>query len=270
MKVGISTATFFSKLLTEDTFSVIKQCGGETAEVFLTTFCEYEPSFGELLMQRKGDLDIYSVHALNTAFEPQLFNIAARTRDDAEIIYRRVLAVGQQLGAKCYTFHGTSRLKKNAVLDEVYIGERMKELGDIAADYGIKLCFENVHWAAYNSPDFFETVGQYAPNIGTVLDIKQAWQSGYDWRDYLRVMGDRISNVHISDVCTNARGNKQVCMVGKGEFPFEELCRTLIENNYQGPIIIEQYAGNYDGYQEVAASVEYLKNLIGGIYANQI
>lgn len=80
MKVGISTATFFSKVLTEDSFSVIQRCGGECAEVFLTTRYEYEPSFGDLLAERKGDLEIYSVHALNTQFEPELFNSAERTR----------------------------------------------------------------------------------------------------------------------------------------------------------------------------------------------
>ena len=155
MKVGISTATFFSKVLTEDSFSVIQRCGGECAEVFLTTRYEYEPSFADLLAERKGDLEIYSVHALNTQFEPELFNAVARTRRDAEELYRKVLDVGRKLGAKCYTFHGRMRLKRNMVISPEAAGRRMKELGDIALDYGVKLCFENVHWAMFNSPEFF-------------------------------------------------------------------------------------------------------------------
>jgi sugar phosphate isomerase/epimerase len=265
MKVGISTATFFSKLLTEDSFSVIKNCKGETAEVFLTTFFEYEPEFGELLKQRKEGLEVYSVHALNTEFEPQLFNIADRTRLDAEKVYKRVLAVGKQIGATHYTFHGTSRLKKNAYIDPVRFGRRMRELGDISLDYGIKLCFENVHWAAFNTPEFFKDMKNYAPNIGATLDIKQAWQSGRDWREYLDVMGDRLSNVHISDHTQN-----EIVMVGKGEFPFEQLVKELLERGYVGPLIIEQYAKNYDGFGEVADAVEYMKKLIGGIYATKI
>lgn len=89
MKVGISTATFFSKVLTEDSFSVIQQCGGECAEVFLTTYTEYEPAFGDLLQARRDGLEIYSVHSLNTQFEPQLFNAAPRTRNDAEVFTAR-------------------------------------------------------------------------------------------------------------------------------------------------------------------------------------
>ena len=57
MKVGISTATFFTKVLTEDSFSVIKRLGADTCEVFLTTFYEYKDAFAQLLKERKGDFD---------------------------------------------------------------------------------------------------------------------------------------------------------------------------------------------------------------------
>ncbi len=265
MRVGVSTATFFTKLLTEDSFSVIKRCGGEVAEVFLTTFCEYEPSFGKLLKERKesAGLEIYSIHALNTEFEPQLFNVAERTRTDAEKVYRKVLAVGREIGAKYYTFHGTSRLKKSTTLDAERVGRRMRELGDMSLDYGITLCFENVHWAAFNAPEFFVPVKELAPNIGTVLDIKQARQSGRDWREYLDVMGDTLKNVHVSDHI----GDK-IVMAGKGEFEFCELVKELKTRGLDTPLVLEQYAGNYDSFDEVAESVDYIKRIIGEVYAN--
>ncbi|MEG2541211.1 MAG: sugar phosphate isomerase/epimerase [Clostridia bacterium] len=257
MKVGISTATFFSKLLTEDTFSVIQRCGGEVAEVFLTTYQEYKPAFGELLKSRLNGLAVYSVHSLNTEFEPQLFNLVERTRLDAEEMFRSVLTVGHMLGASCYTFHGLCRMKRNTKFDPIIVGRRMRELGDIALEYGIKLCFENVHWCAFNSPEFFEEAKKYAPNIGAVLDIKQAWQSGRDWREYLDAMGDRLSNVHISDV-----RNEEILMVGKGDFPFDQLITRLKDMNYQGPLMIEQYAKNYSDFEEIEKSVQYIKNLL--------
>lgn len=261
MEVGISTATFFLKELTEDTFSVIQRCGASICEVFLTTYSEYEPDFVDMLCERKGDVAVYSVHSLNTQFEPQLFNPAPRTRADAEKMFRKVLAAGRKLGAKVYTFHGLSRLKKNAYFDPVEVGKRMRELGGIADGYGITLCLENVHWATFNSPDFYAEMKKYSEGCGCVLDIKQARQSGYDWREYLDVMGDTLRNVHISDVDEN--GN--IAMVGKGVFPFKELVSRLEDVGYNGPLIIEQYAKNYDGYGEVAESVEYIKNLVGGL-----
>lgn len=264
MKVGISTATFFSKVLTEDSFSVIQQCGGECAEVFLTTYTEYEPAFGDLLQARRDGLEIYSVHSLNTQFEPQLFNAAPRTRNDAEVFYRKVLDTARKLGANYYTFHGTTRLKKTSFVSPEKVGRRMKELGDIALDYGVTLCFENVHWAAFNSPEFFAEAKEYCPNVGAVLDIKQARQSERDWREYIAVMGDKLHNVHISD-CTE---DGKIAMVGKGVFPFGELVNELTAAGYDGPLIIEQYAGDYSSFEEVADGVKYVKNIIGGSYAH--
>lgn len=263
MKVGISTATFFSKVLTEDSFSVIQRCGGECAEVFLTTRYEYEPSFGDLLAERRGGLDIYSVHALNTQFEPELFNAVQRTRRDAEELYRKVLDVGRRMGARFYTFHGRMRLKRNMVISPEAAGRRMRELGDIAQEYGITLCFENVHWAMFNSPEFFAEAKEYCPNVGAVLDIKQARQSGRDWREYVAVMGNRLMNVHVSD-CDDTGAIK---LVGRGTFPFDELVRTLDGVGYGGPLMIEQYADNYGDVAEVADAVTYLKHIVGGIYA---
>ncbi|MBR2057001.1 MAG: hypothetical protein IJ978_05010 [Clostridia bacterium] len=131
MLVGISTATYFTKLVTENSFSVICRNGGKIAEVFLTTYSEFEEDFGHLLNEVKGDVEIYSIHSLSTAFEPQLFNKAERTRKDAEKFFRKVLRVGQIIGAKCYTFHGSTRMKKTQVIDPVFFGKRMKELGDM-------------------------------------------------------------------------------------------------------------------------------------------
>lgn len=256
MKVGISTATFFQKVLTEDSFSVIQHCGADTCEVFLTTFCEYEREFATLLKERKGEVEVYSVHSLNTEFEPQLFNAAKRTREDAEKMFRKVCEAGQIIGAKCYTFHGQARLKKNIYFNPYTIAQRMVELNDISHEYGIELCFENVHWAAFNSPDFYREMKKVAP-ISTVLDIKQARQSGYDWKEYIDAMGSSIKNVHVSDVL-----NGEIAMVGKGEFPFKEFIARLKDNGVDCPLIIEQYATNYEAFDEVGASVEYLKNIL--------
>lgn len=77
-----------------------------------------------MLKQRKGDLDVYSVHSLNTEFEPQLFNLAPRTYLDAERVYRKVLETGRTIGARAYTFHGQARLKrKRCISDPEVCGE---------------------------------------------------------------------------------------------------------------------------------------------------
>lgn len=257
MQVGISTATFYTKLYTEQTFPVIKKCGAEVCEVFMNTYSEYEPEFGDIFVRESDGLKIYSVHALNTQFEPQLFNRVDRTRYDAEVILKKVLANAQKMGAHYYTFHATTRLKVTSKIDVDNFAYHISRIGDIAKQYDVQICLENVHWAAFNSPNFFRELKPKVTNIGTVLDIKQARQSGFDWREYIDVMGNTIRNIHISDV-----KNNQTALVGTGEFHFKELIARLRDVGYDGPLIIEQYPEDYDTYDQLKDAVEFIKSLI--------
>ncbi|MBO5363507.1 MAG: sugar phosphate isomerase/epimerase, partial [Clostridia bacterium] len=91
---------------------LLENLGVKNAEVFLTSFCEYGYPFAELLAQRKGQVNVNSVHALNTQFEPQLFNDHPRTKADAYGWLEKVLASANALRAPHYTFHGTARIKR--------------------------------------------------------------------------------------------------------------------------------------------------------------
>ena len=107
MKTGISTASLFTKVPTENCFSVLSGMGVNTTEVFLSTYSEYEKGFVDALGQRLGDtLKVHSVHALSSQFEGELFSPSNRVRDDAELLFRKICYAGNVLGAKYYTFHG--------------------------------------------------------------------------------------------------------------------------------------------------------------------
>ena len=258
MQVGVSTATFFGKEVTEDTLGLIKGMGVDVCEVFLTTFSEYTPQFSHLLKSRLDGLSVHSIHTLTNQFEPQLTNRVKRTRDDALDIFRQVLASASNLGAKYYTFHGGAILKvsqKN--INFSYLGAQMNELCNIAGEYGVELCQENVHWAVYQKPGFMSNILRYAPNLKSCLDIKQAMQSGYDYRDYLAEMSTTLKTVHICDY--DSDGLKPI---GEGSFDFRELVSRLRDVGYDGPMIVELYSGDYKDYEQVKRSVEYINNII--------
>ncbi len=92
MRAGISSATFFNKLFNEDVFDELRRMDCGVCEVFLTTYSEYGEEFAKLLASRKGDIEVHSVHTLNTQFEPELFNKNPRTFADAFALYEKVLA----------------------------------------------------------------------------------------------------------------------------------------------------------------------------------
>lgn len=254
MKIGISTASLFMRLYNEDAIALISEWGVQTAEVFYTSFSEYEPRFSETLQKRKGRLHVNSVHVLNTQFEPQLFSAHPRVRADAYGMLEKVMKSARILGAENYTFHGLARLKSTFQEDLKKSGEKLAKICDYCGQRGVRLCLENVEWALYNRPSVFKALKEYCPALGGVLDIKQAFISGYPYEEYLREMGDSLAYVHVSDYDEN--GKK--CLAGKGTFDFDLLFKRLKDIGFDGAVIIENYNEDYKELKELKDSYEYL------------
>lgn len=256
---GVSTASLFLREMNEDALTVLGGLGVKSTEIFLTTFSEYGEDFARLLAARRGELLVNSVHLLNTQFEPQLFGGHPRAKKDAFEILRRAMASAQIFGAKNYTFHGITRLKKNSVPpDAGKLAANFCEISAACAEYGVTLCLENVHWALYNRPGLFRAVHAGCPNLRAVFDVKQARLSCYPYQMYIKDMEGCISHVHLSDVDENGR----ICLPGRGVFDFEECFRRLKDAGFDGAALIEVYAGDYGEYAELKRSCDYLDELI--------
>lgn len=254
MKTGISTASFFRRLYNEDALSLFAEWKVETAEVFLTSFCEYEASFAQTLSAAKEALPVHSVHVLNTQFEPQLYEAHPRVNADARHWLGKAMTAAQILGARYYTFHGIARLKRTFREDVARTGAITAQIAEFCAKYGVKLSFENVEWAFYNRPGLFRLLKSACPALSGTLDIKQARISGYDYREYLSDMGAALSTVHVSDI----DGAGKLCLPGKGTFDFDELYARLSDLGFTGAVVIENYSGDFGDLGELRASYEFL------------
>ena len=259
MITGVSTASLFLRELNEDALTVLGGLGVRSTEIFLTTFSEYTEEFARLLLSRRGNLQVNSVHLLNTQFEPQLFGAHPRARADAYKILDGAMRSAQIFGARRYTFHATTRLKRNASPpDYVKAGENFCEIAAHCAAFGVQLCLENVHWALYNEPGIFKNLKKYCPQLMGVLDVKQARLSCYPYQMYIKDMEGSISHVHLSDVDERGR----ICLPGKGIFCFEECFRRLKDAGFDGAALIEVYAGDYGEYAELKQACDYLDEII--------
>lgn len=252
MRVGISTASLFMRKYNEDTLPLFAEWKIPVAEVFLSSFTEYEPAFAELLKARKGDVEVYSVHTINTQYEPQLYSASPRVRGDAFQILGKAMESARILGARSHTFHGIARLKRTYREDIPHVAEQTLAISEFCKNYGIRLCYENVEWAFYNRPGIFKELRAACPALGGVLDIKQARVSGYDYRDYLAEMGSSLSHVHVSDF------REKGCLPGRGGFDFDELFSRLRDVGFDGPVFIENYASDYGDLKELYESYEFL------------
>jgi sugar phosphate isomerase/epimerase len=259
MRAGISTASLFLKLENDEAIRLLDEWKIPITEVFLTSFSEYDPAFGKKLLKNKGNIGVNSVHVLTEQFEPQLYSRHPKVEGDSFAWLKKVMQVGQMLGAKYYTFHGVSRIKRTGNYDNfAFYGPRTPKIFDFCKDYGITLAYETVEWAIYNRPGIFQRLKADCPDLKGVLDVKQTRISGYDYRDYISDMGASIAYVHYSDT----DGDGHTCLAGKGVFDIDEMLKRLQDAGFNGDILLENYATDYKELNELKESYLYLAEKI--------
>lgn len=263
MKVGISTASLFSRYKTEDALKFLSNSKVNTVEVFLESFCEYNTDFGKIINANKGNLDIHSVHTLTTQFEPQLYSINERAREDSFKFLEDTMKTAQLIGAKYYTFHGGARFKKTPlILNLDKVGKETQEVIDVCSKYGVTLAYENVHWGYYNYIGFFNEMRKRTCGLKGTFDIKQARQSGIDYAEYIKEMGKDIATVHISDVDEDGK----MCLPLKGVTDFNNVFSLLRDVGFDGAILLEVYPGDFNKESELLDCLNKVETLATKIF----
>lgn len=263
MQTGISTASLFSRFNTEDALEFLNKNKIDTAEVFLESYCEYQPDFASVLNKSKGDLSVHSVHTLTTQFEPQLYSINERAKKDSFFLLDNAMTVAERIGAKYYTFHGGARFKKTPImLDYDRVGNTTQDIIDVCKKHGVTLTYENVHWGYYNFVGFFSEMRKRTVGLKATLDVKQARQSGISYAEYVEDMGEDIVTVHLSDV----KEDGKMCVPGRGVTDFYDLFSRLKDKGFNGAALIEVYKSDYEDFEELFGSLDYLKNLAEKVF----
>jgi len=265
MIVGVSTASIFNKAMVEDTPSMLSAIGCRDIEVFLNTFSEYRPDFVRLLRSRiDGEgLRVYSVHPMSNQFEAQLFSIHPRQKADAFSVYRQALNAGKILGATHYVMHGSPHLGGTAKnLEMERITPVFRELLDVAAEYGITLCLENVSWCFFHAPAFGRELSKRLGDhrLKFVLDVKQAIRSGEDPFAFVEAVGEDLENWHLCDYAFDEGGKLSLKMPGKGQCDFAALGQAMVRAGYRGPAFVEVYSDMYKDLGELKEAFDFIKS----------
>lgn len=263
MQIGISTATLFGRKQTEGALEFFAQNKIQCAEVFLESFCEYNDEFGKLLNSVRGNVNVHSVHTLTTQFEPQLYSLNERAQTDSFKLLENTMSSAKQFGAKYYTFHGGARFKKTPFkINYERVGSITQKIIDVADKYGVTLAYENVHWGYYNYIGFFDEIRKRTRGLKATLDIKQARQSGIDYAEYIKEMNSDVVTVHLSDVNENGK----MCLPGKGITDFKDLFSRLNGVGFNGAMLIEAYQSDFENYNELFESLDFLNNLAQQVF----
>ncbi|MDL2238049.1 sugar phosphate isomerase/epimerase [Christensenellaceae bacterium OttesenSCG-928-K19] len=271
MQTGMSTACFYSRVYNEQALEEIAKLGVRDAEVFFSARMEYKENFAQKCRKtcEENNMVVHAVHALPTQFEPQLLSHHGRQFEEAYGIFREVLRAGQILGAQNYVFHGATHLKiaKKLNVDMAFAGERVSMLAECAKEYGIALCYENVHWCWYNMPGFARELLSHvtSDNLYFTLDMKQAAQSGYSLFDYIEDMGDRLRHIHVCDYITSPERGILPCLPFHGETDWNRLRQVLGERGYRGMLMLEVYSSNYGAYEELKQNYEEVRQFFADV-----
>ncbi len=256
MQTGISTASLFGRCYTEEAVKMLNELNVQTTEIFLESYSEYTRKFGKKLKRLKGDIDVHSIHTLTTQFEPQLYSLNDRARAESMQLLKGTVSAGKEVGAKYYTFHGVARIKRTPMtIDFDRIGRITNDIIGVCKEHGMCLAYENVHWAYYNYIGFFKELKKRVPELKGTLDIKQARQSGIDYKEYLNEMGKDIVTVHLSDV----NEEDKMCLPGKGITNFDELFVLLKSVGFDGSLILEVYKNDFENISDLMQSYNFIK-----------
>jgi sugar phosphate isomerase/epimerase len=260
MKIGMSSASFYPVVDTEDTIELMKETGFNCGEIFLNCPSEYEIDFIKKLNEKKNEceFDIISVHSFSSSFEPYLFDSYKRRVRDMMSQYKAVCRAAAMLGASFYTFHGM-RFQGLDTLNMKKVIAVYEELSYIALDNGIKLCQENVSWCLSGNLKFLSMLKEECKSpVYFTVDIKQAYKAGISPLKYINVMGDRLKNLHLND-----RDDKHVCLLpGQGNVDFSSIKQGLNAINYSGSGIIEVYRENYSTYEDIFAAKKFAEKFL--------
>ena len=255
----MSSAAFYGQRETEDQAALLRTFPVEVCEIFLETHSEYSAAFGALVSERLAGLPCLSVHPKGTQFEQDLFGRSVRQVQDALKTFRGVCEAGQALGARYYVFHGpfavSGRLRPGGVHD---LRGRMESLREIADGHGLELLWENVSWCALQQPEDAREITSLFPDMGFVLDVKQAMRAGVEPTDMLEAMGHRICHVHALD--RDAAG--RLCLPGEGITDWRALAGALRAKGYDGAVMLEPYEWMSRDHDAIRRSLGHLREAI--------
>lgn len=235
MRIGLSSAAFYGMMETEDAAQHLSAYAPDCCEVFLETASEYNSAFGQLAASKLEGLPCVSIHAKGTQFEPDLFGASPRQRWDALQILAGALDAGKALGAKYYVFHGPAspagRIFPQGIRQLETIFPQMQAQ---AAARNLEILWENVSWAALQTPEDCRVLLDRLPDLRFVLDIKQCMRAKVSPLAMMAAMGRHIAHVHVLDW----QEDGTLCLPGQGCFDFPDFFHRLQDLGYAGDIIL--------------------------------
>ncbi|NLS86232.1 MAG: sugar phosphate isomerase/epimerase [Ruminococcaceae bacterium] len=254
MKSGVSTSCLYP-LETAQALTEVQNAGVENVEIFLNTYSELEPPYIETLVRtaQEKNTNVLAVHPFSCSMESFFFATDYPLRQkDGFAFYEKYFIAAKALGAKLFVFHGDYTktpfpFKKHC--------ENIVHLRELAREYGVEFCQENVARCKCGRIDYIKRMREYTnDDISFVLDVKQARRAKQDPLEMIDAMSGKIAHIHMSD-------ETEFCdcaLPGEGCFDTGAFFKQLIKSGFDGSIVTELYRGDFKEVAQLAQSVSYI------------
>lgn len=260
MKAGISTGCFFPMEM-EETLHKLGQQGINLCECFFNTPSELKTDSVRRLKAAAAfyGMEILSVHPFHSEMETFFFFTDYKNRlEDGLEIYSRYYEVAAELGAKYLIFHGDLSVSR---CSESLAFEHIHTLWQLGKQYGIELLHENVDRCKGGQPAYLERLHQAIPELGFVLDCKQALRGGHSALEFVHVLGEQIKHIHISD----STAELDCLPPGKGTFDIRELFSSLKRRGADPDAVVELYSNSFEQVEELVASRNFIQMIMDDV-----
>ena len=259
MQTGMSSACFYP-LETEKSVRLCGEMGFKNIEIFVNAPCELK---GRLLDEIKSEVSYYglnvvSVHPFTSFAESfTLFGSYKRRTDDTVELYKHFFQFANEMNSGIFVLHGAKTM--HTADGEDYF-ERFARLRDTGKEFGITVSQENVVDFRSQSVDFIKRMNAYLNgDFAMTLDLKQCRRAGESPLDFIKTVGEKTVNVHISDY--NSFSDCLPPFEGKEDF--SSIVKALKEKEYKGKYLIELYSNCFTDKQQIINAAEKFDKIIG-------
>ena len=260
MKAGVSTACLFPKSM-EQALHLLGRQGIRLCECFFNTPRELKPEAVTRLKAAAGSygMEIGSVHGFHSEMETFFFftDYPGRLEDGLEQ-YRRYYEAAARLGAKYLIFHGDFAMNRSFSEEKAF--DNIRCLWEEGRRFGVELLHENVARCKGGRPDYLARLHRAFPELGFVLDCKQALRAGYTASDFVDALGSSIRHIHLSD---SSAARQQDCLPpGKGDWDMEGFFRRLLAAGADCSVVVELYSNSFEQVEELTQACEFTQRML--------
>jgi len=240
--LGISTAAFFPRSL-EEIFDILRKQPLRELELMPQAPSECRPDFAQELAGYCGDEFQFCAIHFPSILQGFFTNSYPAAREYGQHLCRDVAALAGGLGARVIVIHAPWERMSSGVFLEATI-ENIRILCDSSAEHGVTVGLENLVSAPLvrTPEDLLSFAARIDhPNLGFVLDITHAHETGQDPLDFVEQVSPLV-HIHASDFDPH-KGQHRV--PGDGVVRWERLADGLRRADFSGQIVMELVPGAF-------------------------